>query len=245
MATFINKLMLMESQDFPLIKPKFTPNGRPLDRKKRNKRSVSLPDKLPSSVPLCMLQKPKSVTYKSLRECRESRPPLKSDLAGPNPASYTPRGLESNVSCVISPKPLNHRKEGRTLASSNEIWTYRVAPIDQGPTPSTYMMDNVFGMHQPVRHEPPSFTMGRKGTSSLSVKKEKMLAPGPDQYSVSESDEFVFHKWPSYSIGCKRTPNKGPSPGPAQYSPNYNYTQAHGPQYSMSRHTKHVAGLKC
>jgi hypothetical protein len=65
MATFINKLMLMESQDFPLIKPKFTPNGRPLDRKKRNKRSVSLPDKLPSSVPLCMLQKPKSVTYKS------------------------------------------------------------------------------------------------------------------------------------------------------------------------------------
>jgi hypothetical protein len=134
---------------------------------------------------------------------------------------------------------------GRTLASSNEIWTYRVAPIDQGPTPSTYMMDNVFGMHQPVRHEPPSFTMGRKGTSSLSVKKEKMLAPGPDQYSVSESDEFVFHKWPSYSIGCKRTPNKGPSPGPAQYSPNYNYTQAHGPQYSMSRHTKHVAGLKC
>jgi hypothetical protein len=117
MATFINKLMLMESQDFPLIKPKFTPNGRPLDRKKRNKRSVSLPDKLPSSVPLCMLQKPKSVTYKSLRECRESRPPLKSDLAGPNPASYTPRGLESNVSCVISPKPLNHRKEGGCIQS--------------------------------------------------------------------------------------------------------------------------------
>ena len=58
-----------------------------------------------------------------LNDCIRSRPPMRYDLTGPTPCTYTPRRTRSNASCVISPK--SNKKVGE---HTTQWW--RVLSID-------------------------------------------------------------------------------------------------------------------
>ena len=58
-----------------------------------------------------------------LNDCIKSRPPMRYDLTGPTPCTYTPRRTRSNASCVISPK--SNKKVGE---HTTQWW--RVLSID-------------------------------------------------------------------------------------------------------------------
>lgn len=182
-----------------------------------------------------ILERPTASSWKymSQKSCRESRPPLRSDLQGPTPCTYSAR-LPSNAihGTKISPKTKYSRNA--LPYPTTDLWTFNVAVSGKSPTPCSYTAPNVLGRSCPIKREAPSFTMGTRTIKPMLNKPGADKDPAPTAYNCAQSMEYVFERSPSFSIQVKREGRHGGStPGPAHYRPDRTPTLNKSPAFTM------------
>ncbi|XP_029469138.1 protein STPG3 isoform X2 [Rhinatrema bivittatum] len=132
--------------------------------------------------------KPKKVL--SWNEAMESRPPLKLDMDGPGPTSYSPFGTTSKE--INAPAYTFGRKSptkeggGRTAwqtpwFQSSTPFTRKTSFETKWPSPVHYLQPSTLGPRQPSRPQDPSYSFGRKRRQGFPSKDILNESP-PDKY---------------------------------------------------------------
>ncbi|ESP04979.1 hypothetical protein LOTGIDRAFT_230033 [Lottia gigantea] len=172
----------------------------------------------------------------SLDEAINSRPPLRIDLDGPNPCTYSPRNkpLHENNSpswsfgkkCYIEKSGGARTSWGKMWYQTPHVWQYKVdfnADVEW-PSPAHYPQPPLLGQKQPTVHEAPSYSIGvRKNTSSsYRIGVENM--PSPIDYDRQTADRLTHPRQPAFTHQFRREGtvlwgNTEPTPGPGSYSP--------------------------
>ncbi|XP_077986996.1 uncharacterized protein LOC144441312 [Glandiceps talaboti] len=187
------------------------------------------------------ISKGPSIYYEPMRhrkvatwdECMNSRPPLKIDLEGPGPWTYSPRN-----------KPLNetnsphwsfgmrlHEKAGGGFKAWQKEWfhspdnyTHRLRFDNKWPTPATYNINTLVGVRSQTKTAYPSFTIiGKRGKFAI-AKPGSDKEPAPNAYDRDKADRLVMKTAPAYSHSFR---HKGTTlwakseltPAPCNYNP--------------------------
>ncbi|KAJ8301004.1 hypothetical protein KUTeg_022523 [Tegillarca granosa] len=194
-------------------------------------------------------------------EANNHRPPLRIDMEGPGPWSYSPRNkplYETNSPSWTFGSKTQPDKEGGARTSWEKSW-FQTANVWQQkvdfysetswPAPSTYKQKPLLGPKQRTFTEAPSFSIG--------VRKDFLIGkPGADKepssadYDSSNADKQLFSRGPSFSHQFRREGtvlwgNSERTPGPAAYFPRVQTSKPSGPNFSirgLRREKSHVLG---
>ncbi|XP_067661094.1 uncharacterized protein [Haliotis asinina] len=193
-------------------------------------------------------------------EANNSRPPLKVDMEGPSPWTYSPRNKplnETNAPAWTFGARCSPEREGgsrtswaKTWFQTPHVWHTKVDFVSDGtwPTPNLYKKRSLLGPRQRTMPESPSYSMGRKGDFSV-MKQGSDKEPSPGEYDTHHADRALFRRHPAYSHQFRREgtilwSSGEDTPGPGSYTPT-SCTRPHGPSFSIQgirREKSHVLG---
>jgi len=171
----------------------------------------------------------------SWEEATQSRPPLRIDMEGPGPTTYSPLNkplMETNAPCFTFGTKCVPEKAGGSRTSwgkawfqSDHVWHTKADYVREGlwPSPSSYRAPPVLGPRQKTVTEAPSFTFGHKQAFSI-IKPGAHKEPSPVDYERQKADAQVLRRGPSFSHQFRREgtvlwSGLEPTPGPAHYCP--------------------------
>ncbi|CAL1525918.1 unnamed protein product [Lymnaea stagnalis] len=167
-------------------------------------------------------------------EATNTRPPLRIDMEGPGPWSYSPTNKplnESNAPAYTFGSKCYPEKVGGARTSwakswfqSNHSWHIKADFHREGhwPTPNQYHKGSLMGPRQRTMPEAPAFTFGHK--FQLSSPRSGHVDPSPSDYQREMADRLVLKTGPSFTHQFRRDGtilwgSCEPSPGPAAYYP--------------------------
>ncbi|XP_070581679.1 neurofilament medium polypeptide-like [Ptychodera flava] len=166
-------------------------------------------------------------------ECMNSRPPLRIDMEGPGPWSYSPRNKplsETNAPEWTFGMRLHERSGGGYKAwhkewyHSPDNYTHRLRFDQKWPTPATYNIGTLVGIRPQTKPSTPSFTIiGKRGTFSI-AKRGSDKEPGPNQYNREKADRLVLRTAPAYTHSLRHRgttlwSKSELTPAPCNYNP--------------------------
>ncbi|XP_076436422.1 uncharacterized protein LOC143275959 [Babylonia areolata] len=192
-------------------------------------------------------------------EATNARPPLRIDMEGPTPCSYTPRVKplsETNAPAFTFGSKCQPEKTGgsrtawtKSWFQTPHVWHNKVDFTRETlwPSPSHYPKGSSLGPRQRTMPEAPSFTFGHKMAYSI-VKPGAPKEPSPNEYKRQMADGLVLKRGPSFTHQLRRegTVLWGASektPGPAAYSPSKSGVER--PSFTIQgirREKSHVLG---
>ncbi|KAL3871496.1 hypothetical protein ACJMK2_039490 [Sinanodonta woodiana] len=204
-------------------------------------------------------KKPRKVI--TLNEATESRPPLRVDMDGPGPWTYSPRNKplnETNSPSWTFGAKTQPEKDGgsrtsweKTWFQSPEVWSNKVDFHSDAawPTPTQYKQRPTLGPRQRTMPESPSYTIGVRKELSL-VKSGADKEPSPVDYDRDKADVIVMKRGPAFSHQFRREgtlvwSSKDKTPGPGAYNPTMNFSKPHNPAFtirSLRREKSHILG---
>ncbi|KAK3087104.1 hypothetical protein FSP39_001775 [Pinctada imbricata] len=194
-------------------------------------------------------------------DANNARPPLRIDMEGPGPCTYSPVNKplnETNApswSFGIKTQP---DKDGGARKSWEKSWFQTPHLYQQKtdffsdtswPTPNTYSQRPLLGPRQITYSEAPSFTIGKRKNFEM-AKPGANKQPSPNDYERDSADKVIMPKGPSYSHQFRREGTvlwsfSEKTPGPAAYSPSYSYSKNAKPSFTirnLRREKSHVLG---
>lgn len=144
-------------------------------------------------------------------EAMESRPPLRIDMSGPTPTSYSPRNkplYETNAPAYSFGRK-EAPKEGSGQKAWSKLWFRSQSPFThktnfelQWPTPQQYFQRSTLGPKQASRPEFPSHSIGvRRTVNQLNKDSEKR--PASNQYQPEVALVHIKPRAPAFTIGSK------------------------------------------
>nr|CAB3260714.1 uncharacterized protein LOC100175702 [Phallusia mammillata] len=164
-------------------------------------------------------------------EAMENRPPLRIDMSGPSPTTYSPRNkplYETNAPAYSFGRK-ESEKEGSGQKAWSKLWFRSHSPFThktnyelRWPTAPHYQQKSMLGPKQACRPGFPSHSIGVRHNLQL-VAKGKEEIPASNQYEPELARRHVTRRAPAFSMGCK-LPNKiwvkSPNfPAPNMYNP--------------------------
>lgn len=202
---------------------------------------------------------PKIITWD---QANNARPPLRIDMEGPGPCTYSPHTVkplnETNSPVWTFGSKCDPEREGgcrtsweKTWFQSPHIWQTKVDFYNDTswPSPTLYKQKSLLGPRQRTFTEAPCFSIGNRKNFSLE-KKGAEKEPSPNNYEKSSADKVTFPKAPAYTHQFRRSgtvlwahPNK--TPGPAAYTPRFEFGKSSKPAFtirSLRREKSHVLG---
>ncbi|XP_071115721.1 uncharacterized protein [Haliotis cracherodii] len=214
-----------------------------------------------SAAPSLYYEEPRRPTKMiTWEEANNARPPLRFDMEGPSPWTYSPRNkplYETNAPAWTFGARCSPEREGgsrtswaKTWFQTPHVWHTKVDFVSDGtwPTPNLYKKGSLLGPRQRTMPESPSYSMGRKGDFSI-TKQGAAKEPSPGEYDTHHSDRALFRRHPAYSHQFRREgtilwSSAEDTPGPGSYTPTSS-TRPHGPAFSIQgirREKSHVLG---
>lgn len=182
-----------------------------------------------------MLERPSmdKMSRTSLGERLNCRPPLRADLEGPTPCSYSAQLPAPAIHCSrINPKAKYIRDA--LPNPSTDVWTHNISLTLKTPGPLSYLSHNVMGLRCPVVRQAPAFSLTPRRL--VYAGSGGVTAPSPDSYDSAKAMEQTLTHHPVFSIATRKNFSTMPStPGPAHYHPLHTITQHQGPAFSMQR----------
>ncbi|XP_041370662.1 uncharacterized protein LOC121384363 [Gigantopelta aegis] len=191
----------------------------------------------PSHVPSLYYQEPfKRQKVISWDVANNARPPLRIDMEGPGPCSYSPRNKplnETNAPSFTFGSKCYIEKDGGSRTSwekswfqSPHVWTNKTDFSSDGPwpAPSSYRQLSLFGPRQRTATEAPSYSFGRKSAVFSLNKPGSDKEPSPVEYDRHLADNLILTRQPSFTHqfrvhGTVLWGSRELTPGPAAYSP--------------------------
>ncbi|XP_050395039.2 uncharacterized protein LOC126812613 [Patella vulgata] len=173
----------------------------------------------------------------SLDDAINARPPLRIDMEGPTPCSYSPRNKplhEKNSPSWTFGQKCYVEKIGGARTSWGKIWfqTPHVwhNKVDfnaeaEWPSPTHYPQPPTLGTKQATTIESPAFTFGSKPKKSSSlIKPGSENMPSPVDYDRQLADRQTHERHPAFTHQFRRDGTVlwetiEPTPGPGAYSP--------------------------
>ncbi|XP_074655373.1 protein STPG3-like [Tubulanus polymorphus] len=188
----------------------------------------------------------KVVTYD---EAINSRPPLRIDMEGPTPWSYTPISKplqEKNAPAYSFGRKCHPEKGGggrtsweKPWFSTPHIWCDKVDFYRdrKWPAPTSYRHKSLLGRGQNFVPEAPSFTIGSRQNFSIS-KKGCESEPSPNDYNPEYADHLTHRTGAAFSHQFRRGGtilwnNPEPTPDPCKYNPDISKNRQHRPNFSI------------
>ncbi|PVD21997.1 hypothetical protein C0Q70_17800 [Pomacea canaliculata] len=168
-------------------------------------------------------------------EATNARPPLRIDMEGPTPCTYSPRVKplqETNAPAFTFGSRCQPEKDGGSRTSWAKTWFQTphvwLNKVDFGreelwPSPAQYHKPSCLGPRQRTMPEAPSYTFGHRSEYSI-VKQGAGKEPSPNEYQPHLADKIVLRRSPAFTHQLRRegTVLWGASeitPGPAFYNP--------------------------
>ncbi|XP_048777500.1 serine/arginine repetitive matrix protein 1-like isoform X2 [Ostrea edulis] len=206
-------------------------------------------------------KKPKKVI--GWDEAHSARPPLRIDMEGPGPCTYSPQNkplYETNAPSWSFGSKTQPDKDGggggrtsweKSWFQSPHLYQQKTDFFSDNawPTPSTYSQRPLLGPRQRTVMESPSFSIGIRRKFDL-AKPESTKQPSPVDYERKLADKVVFQSSPAYSHQLRRDgtilwSHNEKTPGPAAYSPRVEQSKLMRPAFtirSLRREKSHVLG---
>ncbi|VDI72744.1 Hypothetical predicted protein [Mytilus galloprovincialis] len=202
---------------------------------------------------------PKVITWD---EANNARPPLRIDMEGPGPCTYSAHNVkplnETNSPVWTFGGKCDPEREGgcrtsweKTWFQTPHIWQTKVDFYNDTswPSPNIYKQRPLLGPKQRTFSEAPSFTIGNRKQLNLE-KKGSDKEPSPNSYEKSSADKSTFNKAPAYSHQFRRSgtvlwAHPGKTPGPAAYTPRFDTNKTNKPAFtirSLRREKSHCLG---
>uniref|UniRef100_H2Z3P0 Uncharacterized protein n=1 Tax=Ciona savignyi TaxID=51511 RepID=H2Z3P0_CIOSA len=164
-------------------------------------------------------------------DAMESRPPLRIDMSGPTPTTYSPRNkplYETNAP-AYSFGMKETEKTGSGQKAWSKLWfrshspfTYKTNYELTWPTAPQYTHKSTLGPRQACRPEFPSHSIGVRHNLQLVAKGSEEL-PAANQYEPELAGRHVMKRAPAFSMGCKFSSNVWVKtlnvPAPDMYNP--------------------------
>ncbi|CAG2204368.1 unnamed protein product [Mytilus edulis] len=157
---------------------------------------------------------PKVITWD---EANNARPPLRIDMEGPGPCTYSAHNVkplnETNSPVWTFGGKCDPEREGgcrtsweKTWFQTPHIWQTKVDFYNDTswPSPNIYKQRPLLGPKQRTFSEAPSFTIGNRKQLNLE-KKGSDKEPSPNSYEKSSADKATFNKAPAYSHQFRRS----------------------------------------
>ncbi|XP_064649526.1 protein STPG3-like [Lineus longissimus] len=195
----------------------------------------------------------------TLDKAMNARPPLRKDMEGPTPCTYTPqvRPGERNAPSFSFGRKTWPEKDGfgartswsKTWFNTPNIWQDKVDFHSERrwPSPGHYPQKSMIGQKQYSSREAPSFTIGTR-KDFVMTKKGVENDPSPNEYHPGRADKVVHRSAPGFSHQFRRDTilwnSKEATPDPGQYRGRLTPTRHHRPTYSFGfrREKTHIHG---
>ncbi|XP_022320017.2 uncharacterized protein LOC111122525 isoform X2 [Crassostrea virginica] len=194
-------------------------------------------------------------------EANSARPPLRIDMEGPGPCTYSPQNkplYETNAPSWSFGSKTQPDKDGGGRTSWEKSWFQGPHLYQQKtdffsdnswPTPSSYTQRPLLGPRQRTTLEAPSFSIGVRRKFDL-AKPESTKQPSPVDYEKNQADKVVYRSSPCFSHQFRREgtilwSHNEKTPGPAAYSPRVEQSKLMRPAFtirSLRREKSHVLG---
>lgn len=204
-------------------------------------------------------KKPKKVV--GWDEANSARPPLRIDMEGPGPCTYSPQNkplYETNAPSWSFGSKTQPDKDGGGRTSWEKSWFQSPHIYQQKtdffsdnawPTPSSYTQRPLLGPRQRTTIEAPSFSIGVRRKIDLS-NPGSFKQPSPGEYEKNQADKVVYRSSPAFSHQFRREgtvlwSHNEKTPGPAAYSPRLDNSKLMSPAFtirSLRREKSHVLG---
>ncbi|GFR87017.1 protein STPG3 [Elysia marginata] len=188
------------------------------------------------------------------------RPPLRIDMEGPGPCSYSPLNKplgETNAPCFTFGTKCYPEKDGGARTSwgkswfqSSHLWHNKADYAREGlwPSPNHYPKPALLGPRQRTMPEAPSYTFGHKAAFSI-VKPGAAKEPSPNDYERQNADSLVLRRGPSFTHQFRREGtvlwgSSEKTPAPCSYAPDRS-PRVQRPAYTIQgirREKSHVLG---
>lgn len=188
------------------------------------------------------------------------RPPLRIDMEGPGPCSYSPLNKplnETNAPCFTFGTKCYPEKDGGARTSwgkswfqSSHLWHSKADYSREGlwPSPNHYPKPALLGPRQRTMTEAPSYTFGHRANFSI-VKPGAAKEPSPNDYERQNADSLVLRRGPSFTHQFRREGtvlwgNSEKTPAPCTYAPDPS-PRVQRPAYTIQgirREKSHVLG---
>lgn len=199
----------------------------------------------------------------TLDQALSARPPLRLDMEGPTPCSYTPStkplSETNSPQWSFGQKTFNEKAGGgrtsweKTWFQSPHVWLQKADfyQDNRWPNPNQYQSQPAMGPYHPVAKAGVSHSIGIRRTISIN-KKGSNTEPAPNEYDKEISDLTTRKRAPAYSHSLRRNGtilwSVGESldnPGPGTYSPQTTFVQPHKPSFTIQgirREKSHYLG---
>ncbi|KAH9503385.1 Protein stpg3 [Bulinus truncatus] len=168
-------------------------------------------------------------------EANNARPPLKLDMEGPSPWTYSPNNKplnESNAPAYTFGTKCYTEKAGGSSTSWGKTWFQPIDPWHnksdfqretKWPTPNQYKKPSLLGPRQRTMPESPAYTFGHK-YQIIGSKSGNQTLPAPSDYNREKADNLILRSSPSFSHQFRREGtvlwcSLERNPGPAAYTP--------------------------
>ncbi|KAK3744845.1 hypothetical protein RRG08_050783 [Elysia crispata] len=188
------------------------------------------------------------------------RPPLRIDMEGPGPCSYSPLNKplgETNAPCFTFGTKCYPEKDGGARTSwgkswfqSHHLWHSKADYAREGlwPSPNHYPKPGLLGPRQRTMTEAPSYTFGHKAAFSI-IKPGAAKEPSPNDYERQNADSLVLRRGPSFTHQFRREGtvlwgSTEKTPAPCSYVPDPS-PRIQRPAYTIQgirREKSHVLG---
>lgn len=184
-------------------------------------------------------------------EATNSRPPLRIDMEGPTPWSYSPQNKplhETNAPSWSFGRKTYVEKAGgsrtsweKTWFQSGHIWHQKADFHSERtwPSPPSYTQPPSLGPRQVTNTAFPAFSIGIRRIEGLN-KKGSSDEPSPNDYESWRSDGVLAKRAPSFTHGLRRggtvlwPSSEGyNTPGPGAYMPDLRSSRHHKPAYTI------------
>ncbi|XP_065830145.1 protein STPG3-like isoform X1 [Oscarella lobularis] len=182
----------------------------------RNGRSWPPPRRRPSNH---YYEERKHTKIMGLDECIESRPPIRFDLSGPTPCTYSPPAdkapmKRSTPAYTMGKKPASKGARGENQQSfeeflalegggrrawsteyfaNDDVWTRKCDYESAWPGPNSYNMPEVLGHYVIVGTQHPAFSIQKRRPFSI-VKPGSEKEPSPNTYRRECSQEYAARR---------------------------------------------------
>ncbi|ELU08649.1 hypothetical protein CAPTEDRAFT_215055 [Capitella teleta] len=185
-------------------------------------------------------------------QAHNSRPPLRVDMDGPGPCSYSipsrPQRETKAPSYTFGRRTFVEKLGGartsweKTWFQNSHAWHQKTDfhSDRKWPAPPSYKQESSLGPKQKRRTSFPAYSIGVRRQIVLKEKRDTEDDPSPDEYKSEPARVYVLPKAPSFSHGLRRggtvlwaNTECQNTPGPGSYRSGVQAVKQHGPAFSI------------